>query len=446
METMESVKQSQASLAGNAALSSSCAANESYNRCSTFGAALVCAEVYDSELCLHGAPGCLQAIREAYAQQNREYDYCQTGMNKQDVIFGGTDALIAALLETMSPYEKAGPKIVVNSCIPEIIGDDVASVLSKVNPNLPALGVAGGFRGNQYLGVNEALAQFVKKFADPYAEPEAGHVNLIGNVGGSRQWRADVRELSRLLAGLGLNVNRIGCDNVLEDIRQASHAEATVLINPDLGKDAAEYLRETFNVAVLTSPMGLPLGLRGTEAWLQMIGHKLNVAEEKLEALLEREESNVRVKLKIGLNDMVFMEKTAQIKHLPVAIIAEGVVALSWARFLAEEMEVTPSVIALRTPLPEGEFDPSLTAWLKPTDERIVLIEPSVEAVRQALTAARPQLVLGSSLEGQMVRDLKLPAFLHIAHPNSQYVNVLEYPYLGYQGLLQATQHILNRL
>ena len=167
METVEPVTQSAISPIGNAATTSPCAANESYNRCSAFGAALVCAEVYDSELCLHGAPGCLQAIREAYAQQNREYDYCQTGMTKQDVIFGGTHVLIAALLETMSPYEKAGPKIVVNSCAPEIIGDDVASVISKVNPNLPAVGVAGGFRGNQYWGINETLLQFVKKFPDP---------------------------------------------------------------------------------------------------------------------------------------------------------------------------------------------------------------------------------------------------------------------------------------
>ncbi len=446
METMESLSLSPTLPAGNATSTSPCVANEAYNRCSAFGAALVCAEVYDSELCLHGAPGCLQAIREAYAQQNREYDYCQTGMTKQDVIFGGTHVLIAALLETMSPYEKAGPKIVVNSCAPEIIGDDVASVISKVNHNLPAVGVSGGFLGNQYWGINETLLQFVRKFADPYTEREIGQVNLIGNVSGSRQWRADVREMSRLLSALGLKVNRLGCDNVLDDLRQASRAEVTLLMTPEIGRPAGDYLRDTFDIPVFASPLGLPLGLRGTEVWLRSVGEKLNVDAEQLEALFAREEEVVRIKLKVGLNDMVFMEKTAQVKHLPVAIVAEGVVALSWARFLAEEMEMSPCVIALRTPLPQHDFDPDLTVWLEPADGRTVLIEPSVEAVGQALAEAGPQLVLGSSLEAQMVRDLSLPAFLHITHPNSKYVNIIEYPYLGYQGLLQATQHILNRI
>ncbi|HLF26669.1 MAG TPA: nitrogenase component 1 [Anaerolineae bacterium] len=446
METMEPLKLAQVSAPGNGALPPPCVANEAYNRCSAFGAALVCAEVYDSELCLHGAPGCLQAIREAYAQQNREYDYCQTGMNKQDVIFGGTHVLIAALLETMNPYEKAGPKIVVNACAPEIIGDDVASVIAKVNPNLPMVGVAGGFRGNQYWGINETLLQFVKKFADPYADRETGLVNLIGNVSGSRQWRADVRELIRLLAALGLTVNRLGCDNVFDDLRQASHAEATLLITPEIGVSAAEYLRDTFDLSVCSSPLGLPLGLRGTEVWLRAAGEQLHIEAERLEALFAREEEMVRVKLKVGLSDMVFMEKTAQVKHLPVAIIAEGVAALSWARFVAEEMEMRPCLIALRTPLPPCEFDPDLTSWLEPSDGRIVLLEPSVERVRQALAETRPHLVLGSSLEAEIARDLGLPAFLHITHPNSQYVNILEYPYLGYQGLLQVTQHILNRI
>jgi nitrogenase molybdenum-iron protein alpha/beta subunit len=176
------------------------------------------------------------------------------------------------------------------------------------------------------------------------------------------------------------------------------------------------------------------------------VAEKLNVTAEQVDTLLAHEEEVVRVKLKAGLNDMVFMEKTAQVKHLRVAIVAESVVALSWARFLAEEMEMRPCVIALRTPLPQQDFDPDLTEWLTPTDECIVLREPAVEAVRQALAETRPHLVLGSSLEAQMVRELRLPAFLHMAHPNTQYVNIVDYPYLGYQGLLQATHHIFNRI
>jgi nitrogenase molybdenum-iron protein beta chain len=445
METMErTMSLPRVSPAADDTPDSSCVTADAYNRCSVFGAALVSTEIYDSEICLHGPQGCMQAVREAYALQNREYDYCQTAMTQKSVIFGGTQVLISALLETMDPYDRAGPKILISTCAPEIIGDDVDAVIARINPRLPVAGVSGGFQGNHYWGINETLLQLVKKFSDPYPFPEPGLVNLVGNVGGARQWRADVREMSRLLSALGLTVSQLGCDNVLDDLRRVSRAEATLLITPEIGGPAAEYLYRIFDRPVSISPLGLPLGLRGTEVWLRAATEKFDVDAERLESLLAREEEEVRIRLKVGLNNMVFIEKTTRIKHLPVAVVAEGVVALSWARFLAEELEMSPCVVALRTRVPEHDFHPDLIAWLEPSDGCKVLIEPSVETVRQTLAKARPHLVLGSSLEAEMVRDLGLPAFLHIAHPNTQYVDIIEHPYLGYQGLLQACQNIFN--
>ncbi len=427
-------------------LAPSCVTTDAYNRCSVFGAALVSTEIYDSEICLHGPQGCMQTVREAYALQNREYDYCQTAMSQKSVIFGGTQVLISALLETMDPYDRAGPKILVSTCAPEIIGDDVEDVISRINPRLPVGGVSGGFRGNHYWGINETLLQLVKKFVDPYPFPEPGLVNLVGNLGGARQWRADVGEMIRLLSALGLTVNRLGCNNVLDDLRKVSRAEATLLMTPEIGEPTANYLHRIFDIPILISPLGLPLGLRGTEVWLQTVAEKLNVDAERLNSLLGREEEEVRIKLKVGLNNMVFIEKTTLLKHLPVAVVAEGVVALSWARFLAEELEMNPCVVALRTQLPKHDFHPDLLAWLESSNGHKVLIEPSVETVRQILAKTRPHLVLGSSLEAEMVRELDLPAFLHIAHPNTQYVDIIEHPYLGYKGLLQACQHIFDRI
>ena len=418
--------------------------SRAYTRCALFGAALVGTEVFDSNICPHGPQGCLHVVREATAQQNRETDYAQSAMTAKDAIYGGRDTLIAAFLETMGEYGQAGPKISVSTCAPEIIGDNLREVVSHINPKLPVITVAGGFHGNQYYGLNQTLLALVVRFADKDASVEPGLVNLIGNIGGSLQWRADAKEMARLLAALGLTVNHLVCDGTLDDVRRASHAAATILITPEIGGEAANYLGSTLGRPVISSPLGLPLGLRGTEVWLREVAGALQLDASKLEVLLETEEEEIRLKLKVGLNNLVFNEKALRLKRLPVSIVAEGVCALSWARFLAEELEMSPRLIGVRTPVEKGILQSDLLTWLDEKDGRTVLLEPSVESVVVAHERVRPHLVLGSSLEADIVRKLQLPAFVHIAHPNAQYVSIVETPFLGYRGMLTLCQTVLN--
>lgn len=425
----------------------SCVTSHSYSRCAVFGVALVSTEIYDSKMCIHGPIGCTQVVREAASLQNREYDYCQSGMSQRNVIFGGEDVLIAGMLDTMNPYERGGPKILATTCAPEIIGDNVSGIIARINPKLPVVMVSGGgFRGNQYRGINDTLLQLLERFSDPHGALEPGLVNLIGDIGGSRQWRADVREMNRLLSGLGLEVNQVGCDSTLDNIRRASHAEATILITPEIGGSAAEYLLKKHARQVVSSPLGLPLGLRGTEIWLRTVGEQLKIKAEKVERVLGREEEDVRISLKVALSNMVFIEKTAEIKRLPVAVVAEGISALSWCRFLHEELEMVPQVVGLRTPVCKEGLDQDLIKWLDPVNGRIILDEPSVADVYLAMKERKPGLVLGSSLEADMVRKIGCCSFMHIVNPNTQYVPIIEDPLLGYRGLLRITQKIMDSM
>jgi nitrogenase molybdenum-iron protein alpha/beta subunit len=447
METMESDLTPCA--AGSASPGEECTGGDwsrAYTRCSLFGAALVGTEVFDSNICPHGPQGCLHVVRDATAQQNRETEYAQSGMTSKDVIYGGKNTLTAAFLETMGEYGQGGPKISISTCAPEIIGDHLEDVVSRINPRLPVIMISGGFQGDQYFGLNQTLLKLVVRFADPDATIEPGLVNLIGNIGASRQWRADAREMARLLSALGLTVNHLVCDGTLDNARRASHAAATVLVNPEIGAAAGDYLRRTWDRPLISPPFGLPIGLRGTEEWLRAVSAALPVDLGRLEEVLAEEEEEVRLKLKVGLNNLVLNEKTLQLKRMPVSVVAEGAAALGWARFLSEELQMAPCLIGLRTPVEPDGLHADMARWLEPSDARAVLLQPSVDSVREALARLRPHLVLGSSLEGEIARELGLPAFLHIAHPNTQYVTIVEEPHLGYRGMLHACESILNAI
>ncbi len=419
-----------------------------YERCSVYGAALVAAEVYDSDFCVHGPQGCTSVIKEAFAVQGKEYDYHHSGMTESDIIFGGEKCLIKALTEAFSSYEKAGPKFMVTSCSSEIIGDNVDAVAARVNEGLPLVKVTGGgIKGNQYFGIDQALVGLISKFADAHREKRSRLVNIIGTVGLSRQWRGDLYELRRLLETMGLEVNLVACGSTIDNFKRISMASLTILLIPEVGRAAAEYLQKRFNIPYCYSPLFLPLGLKGTEVWLHEVGKALSVSEERIQEIIDTEEEMVRSALQVGLNQMLYVEKLSRLKGLPVSIIAEGSAAFSWARFVCEELNMKLVFLGLRTGHDNHELHTALEEFKReiPLSPR-VLFKPTIDAVRGALRDTGTEFIIGSSSEADMGEEMGITNFLHITNPNTHYVNVNNIPFLGYRGLLHATEAILNIL
>lgn len=418
-----------------------------YKRCSLYGVALVAAEVYDPDFCIHGPQGCISTIKEAFSVQGKEYEYHHSGMTKDDIIFGGEKTLFKSVADVYSPYEKAGPKFIITSCSSEIIGDNVDAVIKRFNEGLPTVKVTGGgFKGDQYAGIDQALVGLISKFANSHPERKPNMVNIIGNIGLSRQWRADIYELTRILNNIGLEVNKVACDSTIEDFNKASMASLTILLLTEVGLATAEYLKKRFDISYLHSPLFLPLGLRGTEVWLKEIGTALSIPKERVLEVVDKEEERVRGKLKVGLHQMVYAEKLSSIKRMPVSVVAEGSVALSWARFVSEELGMKPVFLGMRTG-DNSEFAMRLEGWEKESSlSPKVLFRPTIEEVKDAIKETNPEFIIGSSIEADLGEEMGIKNFLHITNPNTHYVNINGYPFLGYTGLLYAIEAILNTI
>jgi len=419
-----------------------------YKRCSLYGVALVAAEIYDPDFCVHGPQGCISTIKEAFAVQGKEYEYHHSGMTQSDIVFGGDNALFRSVAEVYSPYEKAGPKFVITSCASEIIGDNVDSVLARFNEELPTVKVSGsGIKGDQYFGINQALVGLIAKFTSSQPEKKSNLVNLIGNIGLNRQWRGDLYELIRILENLGLRVNRIGCDSTIEDFKRASRASLTIILTPEVGLTAAQYLKNKFEIPYLYSSLFLPLGLRGTEVWLNEIGEVLSIPKERIREYVDREEEKVRGKLKVGLNQMVYVEKLSYLKGLSTAIIAEGPVAFSWARFVSEELEMEPRFIGILTGDNNEKLVRAIEEWKKESSlSPKIIFKANLEEVKNALREVKPKYIIGSSVDASLGKEMGINNFLLITNPNTHYVNINEHPFLGYTGILNATEAILNTI
>lgn len=415
-----------------------------YQRCFLYGSALVAVEVEDSDFCVHGPQGCMSAVQEAFAVQGKEYDYHQSGLTQADVIFGGERCLIKSLVEALHPYEKAGPKFMVSSCAPEIIGDNMDKIAALVNPKIPLVKVSGGgFKGNQYDGIEKTLLALVASFASK-KRTKKGLINLIGPIGLSPTWRADTYATGHLLEAFNLQVNYLGCNSTITNFAQAASAQATVLLTPLVGYAAAHFLHEQFQQPYFWSSLYLPLGLRGIETWMKEILPELGVLPSEVEAYLAKKENWLRDKLKVGLGQTVFMKKIMAAKESRAAVAAEGEVAFSWYRFLVEELEVPVRLVILRTKT--AEVEEKFCRWQAKLKARTKLLwQPDLFACQEALKTEKINFMLGSSLECELAQASGAGTFL-ITHPNTTTLFLAEHASVGYQGLINTVESLLNSL
>ncbi len=417
-----------------------------YVRCSLYGVALVASEIFDPDFGIHGPQGCISTVKEAFALQKKEIEYHTSSMNKDDIVFSGEKKLFETVADVFTPYEKAGPKFIITTCASEIIGDNVNGVAAKFNCELPTIVIpGGGVNGDHYYGINKTLLEMAKRYAIKGATKRKGFVNLIGNIGLSRNWKADYHELERLLVCLGLDVNPLGCDSTSVHFELASEAEYTIIVTSDIGLPLGQYLEKNHDVPLITSSFGIPIGLRGTEIWLREISAQIVFNESTLEILIDKQEEFVRTRLKVGLHQMTYIEKLVELKNMPVAVIAEGPVAVGWARFLSEEIGLRVIYLGLRT---KGDDNDLLTLLSRVKNELEmdvdVEIVASEEEVRSALERHRPHAIYGSSVEARIGQELGIVEFIHISNPNTQYVTLTEVPFLGYHGVINITEKILN--
>lgn len=280
--------------------------------CQMLPALMMLLTLPDSAVVVHGAIGCASTglssminIRLRHVQRGNfnvaEGAWLSTNLTESDVVHGGEQKLEETIFET---YKRFKPKsiIVVQTCAPSIIGDDVPSIIDKVREKLdiPILAAyCEGFKTKVWAtGYDVAFHAVVHGFieSDKEGRPpkrdksikrERPLVNIINlaSVG-----KPDEDEIERLLNLIGIDVN-IGPNYATrETIRSMTQADLTVSICPTHDDYFVEYLNTEYDIPFVLKDM--PIGLQNTKNWLLDIAGHFGL-QEKAKAIIEEEEKKV---------------------------------------------------------------------------------------------------------------------------------------------------------
>lgn len=259
----------------------------------------------DTAVVVHGSIGCassgfgsninirLRHLQRGYANA-RDSVWVSTNLTESDVIHGGEQKLEQTILETIDRFHPQ-TVVVLQTCAPSIIGDDLLTIVDKVRQqvDIPILAaVCEGFKTKIWAtgydvafhaiahGIiendKEGRPQRIKN-SDNKRRPLINLINLA-SIG-----QPDEEEITRLLNAIGIDVNIGPNFATRESIRNMIQADLTVSICPTHDEYFTDYLYEEFDIPFILKDM--PIGLENTKNWLLDIAGRFGLEAKAIEII-----------------------------------------------------------------------------------------------------------------------------------------------------------------
>ena len=412
-----------------------------YLRCAFNGAAQTALGVSGSALLAHSPQGCEYLVNNAFASQECDYMETVTLCTKlcvDEIVHGGEDILARTIREAKDLPISA--LFVISACGPEIVGDDIVAVCETLQPEIKFRLVpipCAGFRGSQYDGIDIALDTILKRLVKNGGEKIPGSVCLIApHANANPTWPADLEWVQQVLKRLGVRVvATLTHRTLLSDIEKIASAEASLLLSHDAGQKAADYLSSAYGIEQVCRGIPLPIGMTNTQRWLNELGDRFD-NQETVEGMVAEGERMVMATCRRKWPMARFLYRT------PAAIVADATIGIPLVRFVTEEMEMTPELIALYTsqrPVRELLEQELKSLKLNPK----VVYGTDVYKTRMSLREVNPKVIFGSTIERHASEGLSVAYVVEVVRIMRQF-RMINREYFGYTGILNLFECVQN--
>ncbi|MGN0657122.1 MAG: nitrogenase component 1, partial [Ruminiclostridium sp.] len=216
-----------------------------------------------------------------------------TNLNEQDTILGSDEKLRNAVYRV---HKEQNPKVIfiVGTPVVAINNDDVNSVILELEDELGIKIIfiySDGFKTKTPVtGYDIALHGLLRYVVSRDPAQKEQFINVVTLSENPENLSA----VTKILSDLGIRYNLLPQFSDIDSIRNASAAQATVVLNEDEGALFAEELEASFGVPYIrTAP---PVGIKAVKAFVLALGQALHI-EEQAAQYAEKEEEKLRRQL-----------------------------------------------------------------------------------------------------------------------------------------------------
>ncbi len=392
----------------------------------------------DAPVCALWRPGFIQGSHDSAATlwDSGGVHRVQVSGTRTDLIVSGNLPDLAKQLGQLAAAPGCGGVLAAGFPMARISGAPYETIWRglKPAPSVPFFPVTGGAVSDDWLdGYAHTLLALAKGLPLPKARRRPRAVAIVGYLHdrGERDHAANITELRRMLAGIGLELASVWLSGTKRSGLSDAAGAAAVLSLP-YGREAAACLAARLGVP--TVECGLPLGLGACADWLKTVGGALGRKAEA-EAFAEAELARLMPRLEWAVEELFL--------HARAAFTGDPVLIRPLARLLSEVGGRLTAAIAMAGAHHRRE----LGSW-----------DDLPFPVAQAPDQEDHQKILRGLLQGEDRLDCLIGTF-HRRGPGGDGARTVELgfpsyhshafhdrPYLGFEGALCLLDRIAEEL
>jgi light-independent protochlorophyllide reductase subunit B len=327
---------------------------------------------------------------------------------------------------TREAYERFQPKamMVGASCTAELIQDDPAGLAQALDLPIPVVALElPAYQRKENWGAAETFYQMVRALAvkpalprEPRAEGVKPRCNILGPSALGFRHRDDLREITQLLAQIGVDVNVVAPLGASpDDLARLAEADFNVVLYPEVAHQAASWMTRMLGQPCTKT---IPIGVGATRAFIREVATLAGLDADTV--VSEAQSRSPWYARSVDSNYLTGKR---------VFVFGDATHAIAAARVAATELGF--QVVGLGTYSREFARDVREAAALYGVEALICDDYLDVEA---AIAAAAPELVLGTQMERHIAKRLGLPCAVISAPVHVQDFPARYSPQMGFEG------------
>ncbi len=334
----------------------------------------------------------------------------------------GSDTAELFKSATREAYERFSPQamIVGASCTAELLQDDPGGLARALNLPCPVIPLElPAYQKKENWGAAETFYRLVRSLAGARCErPQRTRklCNILGPTALGFRCRDDVREVEKLLDGLGVEINVVApLGASTQDLTRLGAADFNVSLYPEIAHTAAQWLERAHGQPCTRT---IPIGVGATRDFLAEVARLAGIdpapASQSEESRLPWYSRSVDSTYLTGKRVFIFGDATHAIAALRIARDELGFAIAgvgTYSREFAREMREAAA-----------RYDVE------------ALITDDYLEVEAKVAELQPELVLGTQMERHIAKRLGVPCAVISAPTHVQDFPARYAPQMGFEG------------
>jgi light-independent protochlorophyllide reductase B subunit len=389
------------------------------------GALWTCLGIKGADTIFHSPPGCYINQHVNALVNDWTCELYSTNLSYANIMQGAEDRMETTLEKIAG--KKPGAILIVTAPTVEVTRDDVEGVAKKVGFKDTVI-IHPPIGGSLVEGKETAFIRILD-LVDPAVKKVPRSVNIIGPTFSTFNWRADVYELTRMLAGIGVTVNCVyTAGATIGQIKNAAQAELNICIYPyDSGVRVAREMEKRFGIPYMADI--IPIGFGNSAAWLEQISgfFKIDAGPYLKETM-----ANAFEFISSNMVFTVTFEMTAALSLENANTYAVGI-----SEFLKGELGVDIVMASVSNPAAAERLQKGCGT---------VMLSPTIEEKAAKFVETAPMAIFGNFYDKKISMDAGFQNFIFADIPTIGYLSTENCPFMGFRGAKYIVQALVNEV